>query len=99
MVSSAIWMKSRAACWTRAREAKPANATLNRELAIVTRAFRIAVDMTPPLVGHVPRMPTLKEGNVRTGFLEDEQYRTLLHELPDHLQLLCDCLPRRLQEG
>jgi integrase len=69
-------------------EPRPANATLNRELAIVTRAFRIAAEMTPPLVGHVPRMPKLKEDNVRTGFLEDEQYRTLLHQLPDYLQLL-----------
>jgi integrase len=69
-------------------EHRPANATLNRELAIIKRAFRLAAERTPPLVGRVPHILTLKEDNVRTGVLDDEQYRALLHELPDYLQLL-----------
>lgn len=69
-------------------EHRPANATLNRELAIIKRAFRLAAERTPPLVGRVPHILTLKEDNVRTGFLDDERYRAILHELPDYLKVL-----------
>jgi len=64
------------------------NATINRELAILKRAFRLAAQSDPPLVGHIPYIPTLKENNVRTGFIEDDQYLALRHELPDYLRLL-----------
>jgi integrase len=64
------------------------NATINRELAILKRAFRLAARSDPPLVGHVPYIPTLKENNVRTGFVEDEQYLALRHQLPEYLRLL-----------
>lgn len=37
----------------------------------------------PPLVYRVPRIPNLKEDNVREGFLELDQYCTILGALPD----------------
>jgi integrase len=57
-----------------------ANATINRELSVLKRAFHAATESTPPKVRSVPFIPMLKEDNVRTGFLRDEQYRTLAAE-------------------
>ena len=39
-------------------------------------------------MGRVPHVLTLKEDNVRTGFLDDEHHRALLHPLPDYLKVL-----------
>ena len=74
----------------RRRNAKhrPANATLNRELAVIKRAFRLAAERAAPSVGRVLHVLTLKEDNVRTGFLDDEHHRALLHPLPDYLKVL-----------
>jgi integrase len=70
------------------KSAQAANATINRELAILKRAFRLASQCDPPLVGRVPYIPTLEENNVRTGFVEHGDYLALLRELPDYLKLL-----------
>lgn len=66
--------------------AKPA--TINRELSLLRRAYRLGTLAEPPLVGRIPRFPKLVEDNVRTGFLEPESYRRLLAELPQDLKLL-----------
>jgi integrase len=60
------------------------NATINRELAAMRRMFRLAAqdDRMP----RVPHFPMLQENNVRTGFLEHNQYQKLLGELPDYLR-------------
>ena len=58
------------------------NATINRELAILKRAYRIALESDPPRVARVPKVPRLKENNVRKGFLEMPQYE----------KLLCECM-------
>ena len=42
----------------------------------------------PPLVARKPWIRRLDEDNAREGFLEDEQYRAILRELPQHLQAL-----------
>ncbi len=63
-----------------------ANATINRELAIIKRAFSLAADHDPPKVAYVPRVAMLDENNIRTGFLERDQYERLLGELPDYLK-------------
>jgi integrase len=60
------------------------NATINRELAALRRMFRLAAqdDRMP----RIPHFPMLQENNVRTGFLEHDQYQKLLGELPDYLR-------------
>jgi integrase len=60
-----------------------ANATINRELAIVRRAYNLGALEDPPLVYRVPRIPKLKEDNIREGFLEPDQYRAIVDDLPD----------------
>jgi integrase len=65
-----------------------AEATVNRELAIVRRGFSLAAQNDPPLVLRVPHIPKLDEDNVRAGFLEDGQYRLLRDTLPAHLKCL-----------
>jgi integrase len=64
------------------------NATINRELAIVRRAFNLAAKWDPPKVGRVPHIEMLEEHNLRTGFLEYEQYRNLRNELPPYIRPL-----------
>jgi hypothetical protein len=54
------------------------NATINRELAALKRAFNLGYKATPPKVHRVPAFSHLKENNVRTGFLEDNQYHKLV---------------------
>ncbi len=56
-----------------ARRPNAANGTINRELALVRRAFNLGTLEDPPLVYRVPRIPKLKEDNVREGFLESRK--------------------------
>ncbi|BEQ16031.1 tyrosine-type recombinase/integrase [Desulfoferula mesophila] len=67
-------------------EAGAANATINRELAALKRAFNLASQCTPPKVPQVPHIPMLKENNTRKGFLEHDQFLALRNALPEHLQ-------------
>jgi integrase len=67
---------------------KAANATINRELGFLKRAFNLGYRAEPPLVAKVPYIARLPERNVRTGFLEHEQYKQLRDALPDYLKLL-----------
>ena len=70
-----------------ARQAKGiANATVNRELALLRRSFNLARMSTPPKVSKVPFIPKLEENNVRKGFFEDAQYHALLTALPEYLR-------------
>jgi integrase len=57
-----------------------ANATINRELAMLRRAFNLALRSTPPKVRVVPYIPLLKEDNVRRGFIEDGDFSKLAGE-------------------
>lgn len=59
------------------------NATINRELACLKRMFHLGQQQSPPKVYRVPRFPKLAENNVRTGFLEDSQYRKLVEAVPE----------------
>jgi integrase len=52
-------------------DAKAAPAEINRELAIVRRAFRLAID-GDKYHGRVPKIRMLQEHNVRSGFFDDE---------------------------
>jgi integrase len=68
------------------KKAKKQNATINRYLAVLRRAFRLAGQHDPPLVGRIPYFALLPENNVRTGFVTDAEYRLLRAELPEHLK-------------
>ena len=58
----------------------PTVATINRELALLRAAYRLATKCTPPKVMRVPYFPISREDNVRTGFLKDDQYLRLAEE-------------------
>src|ERR1017187_2155323 len=73
------------------RSAGASDATINRELAIVRRGFRLGAQEDPPLVQRQPAIPMLEEDNVRQGFLEQDQYERLLEELPASLKALFVC--------
>jgi integrase len=67
-------------------EAEAAPATVNRELEFVERALRLGAQCEPPKVIKVIRVPSLKENNVREGFLDDAGYLKLRDELPVYLK-------------
>src|SRR5438309_8319741 len=52
-------------------------ATVNRELALLRRAFRLGHRSTPRKVAVTPYFPLRKEENTRTGFLADADYDKL----------------------
>ncbi len=57
-----------------------ANATINRELAIVNRAFTLALEAET--LTTKPRIKKLAEHNVRTGFFERDQFDAVIRHLP-----------------
>jgi integrase len=59
-----------------------ANGTINRELALLKRSFKLGCISTPPRVGRVPHISLLKENNVRKGFFEYADYIAILDALP-----------------
>jgi integrase len=61
-------------------------ATVNRELALLRRAFRLGHRSTPRKVAVIPYFPLRKEENTRTGFLADADYD----------KLAATCAPRGL---
>lgn len=60
------------------------NAEINRELAALRRAFRLAV-RAGRLV-QCPHVPMLREQNVRRGFLEADQITTICAALPEDVR-------------
>jgi integrase len=65
-------------------EPKPANATINRELAWLKHMFRLAVDAGKLMTR--PKIKLLVEDNARQGFFEHEQYESMLRHLPEDLR-------------
>jgi integrase len=61
-----------------------ANATINRELAALKHAFRLAADAGR--VAAVPRIKLLEENNAREGFVEHAQFLAIRDALPAHLK-------------
>jgi integrase len=52
------------------QQAGASNASVNRELAILKRGYKLGMQTTPTKVLKVPRIPHLKETNIRKGFVE-----------------------------
>jgi integrase len=59
------------------------DATINRDLADLKRAFNLAYKSTPRKVAQIPVFPMLKEDNVRIGFIDDAQYDELVKHAPE----------------
>jgi integrase len=64
--------------------ARPSNGQINRELAILGRAFALAVEAGKLL--HMPKIKKLKEQNVRTGFFERDEFERVRTHLQADLQ-------------
>lgn len=64
------------------RPIKPA--TVNRELAALRKAFRLAVKQKR--IAAAPTVELLEENNVRQGFVEPKEFETIVSNLPEHLQ-------------
>ncbi len=65
-----------------------ANSSINRELAILKRAFSLGMQQTPPKVLKMPYIRMLKVSNVRKGFFEHDEFLALRAILPGHLRLV-----------
>jgi integrase len=71
------------------RSAAPrGNAEINRELALLKRMFSLALQAGKLL--YRPHIPMLRENNVRTGFFEPDQYRSVLSHLPGGVRPLIE---------
>ena len=59
-----------------------ANATINRELAIVSRALTLAAESAS--LTHAPKVRSLREDNARPGFFERADFQAVLKHLKDN---------------
>lgn len=59
-------------------------AEINRELTALKRMFSLAIQAGK--LTHKPHFPMLREDNVRKGFLEHEQYLSVLSHLPEPMR-------------
>jgi integrase len=66
------------------QESGAAAATINRELAALKRAFRLA--RRSGRVVDLPHVPMLIENNTRKGFFEIGEFKTVISHLPDDLK-------------
>ncbi len=66
------------------QESGAQNATIQYELALLKRAFTLAV--RAGRLTHRPYIPSLEVRNVRTGFFEDSEFLAVRSHLPDHLK-------------
>jgi integrase len=62
------------------------NSTINRELALLRRAYQLGFDAEPRQVSAIPKIPKFAENNVRKGFFDHEDFVRLRAELPEHLK-------------
>jgi integrase len=66
------------------QDAGAANATINRELAALKRAFSLGIEAGK--LTHRPKVPMLREDNARKGFFERKQFEALRAHLPAPIQ-------------
>lgn len=75
--------------------AKARHATINRELALLRRAYRFGFEVRPRLVSDIPSFPTKLAESARTGFIEDAACEKLLAAVEEPgLRALCLCAYR-----
>lgn len=74
---------------SRRKEEKAANGTINRELALLRRAFTLGYKSRPRKVAALLDLSEfmLEENNVRTGFVDELQYRVLSDKAAGQLWL------------
>jgi integrase len=60
------------------------NGEINRELTVLKRAFSLAIKSAKLMAK--PHIPMLRENNVRTGFFEPEDFRSVVKQLPEHVK-------------
>ena len=63
------------------KQQKAAPATINRELATLSKGLRVA-HQNKKLFGQPPRIEKLQEDNIRQGFFEREQFEAVRKHLP-----------------
>ena len=66
---------------------KPENATINKELSFLRRAFKLGERNDPSLVVHVPHFEMLPVDNARSGILTHDQYRMIRDALPAYARV------------
>jgi hypothetical protein len=69
------------------RRTRAANGSINRELAILKRAFHLAAENGPPRVYPIPHFPMFEENNVRKAFRK----RILTSGFGTHYGRACNC--------
>jgi hypothetical protein len=62
------------------------NSSINREMAILKRAYTLGFRCDPPKVTKMLSWKNLKEDNVRKGFIIDDEYAKLHAVMPPHLK-------------
>ena len=72
--------------YKRQRRRRVKDNTINREMALLRRAYTLGAEHMPPLVVRVPRIPILPEPPPRKGFFEYEEFTGLRSELPEPLR-------------
>jgi integrase len=71
------------------KDESAANATINRELAVLKRIFTLALQARHLI--YRPHIPMLKEQNTRRGFFERHEFEAVLQHLAPELQALATC--------
>lgn len=66
---------------------KPENATINKELSFIRRAFKLGERNDPALVVRVPHFEMLPVDNARSGVLSHEEYRIIRDALPPYARI------------
>jgi len=74
---------------SRRKDEKAANGTINRELALLRRAFTLGYKSRPRKVSFLLDLSEymLEENNIRTGFVDEAQYRVLADKAAGQLWL------------
>src|SRR5262245_25145849 len=79
MLAANVGTDQLAAYIAKRKEEKAANGTINRELALLRRAFTLGYKARPRKVNALLDLSEhmLEENNIRTGFVDETQYRAL----------------------